>query len=122
MSGTLRSTMRHKKEMIYSYLATLTPSGGDISDDIQISGAADLIQFNNVVKQVIAKTTTANTTFNFGIFDKADDFPLWTKSGNTGYFNDASEVLLCLEGEAYLRIDSASADEEIDVRIIYAEK
>jgi len=122
MTGTLRCTTRYKSEMLFTYLATLTPVGGDVTDDIQLTGASDLIQFNNVLKQVIVKATSAANEFNFGIFDKSDDFPLWTKSGNIGYFNDANEVLACLEGEVYFKIDSASINEAIKVRLIYAAK
>lgn len=122
MTGLLRCTTKYKTEMLFTYLATLTPVSGDVTDAVQITGASDQIQFNNVLKQVIALATTSTNEFNFGIFDSSDDFPLWTKSGNTGYFNDAAEVLACLEGEVYLRIDGASIDEAIDVRLIYATK
>lgn len=102
---------------LFTYMDTLTPSGGEVAADI-IQGT-NLIKFNNEVKQIIVKATSSTTTFDFGVYDKTDDFPLWTKTGNIGYFNDAARLLLCLEGMAYLKIANASVDEAMDVRLIY---
>lgn len=117
--GTLTSTLIPKSFHMYAYTATLTPSGGDVSDDVKVMGGSDLIELNSVLKQVIVKAATSTTTFDFGIFHKSDDFPIWTKTGNTGYFNDAREFLAGLVGEFYVKIENASVDEAIMVKLIW---
>jgi len=119
--GSVTSTIKAKSGHVYVYETTVTPSGGNISEDIKITVSLALLNFNADLRQVIVKSTTSTTTFNFGIFTKSDDFPVWTKSGNTGYFNDASKLLACMVGEVYLRIYDASLDEAIKIKLIYKE-
>lgn len=92
-----------------TYTATITPSGGDGEETTKI---------NHLVKQIIVKSTTSTTTYDFGIYDSGG-FPRWTKSSGkfTGYFND--EVSLPLDGSITIKIKNASADEAITAKLIY---